>query len=134
LDNIPEEIPELALLAPTSLAHIIKHDSKPGSPVQFLWPPSVESTLVESNTQDLSAFPSQGTVSSLGSPHPLALDLPSVTGFSEPKISSEYESDQFIDQSHPSSSDLNTQCFSIEFSPDVEEFLHSFPSDVEEGP
>ena len=134
LDNIPEEIPELPPLAPTSPTPILKHDSKPGSPIQFLWPSSTEPTLMESCTQDFDVFPSQGTVSSLSSPHPLVLDLASVTGFPEPKISSEYESDQFLDQSHLDSSDLNTQCFSIAFSPDVEEFLHSFPSDVEDAP
>lgn len=122
LDDIPEEIPDMSLLAPDSPSPV-KADVNVGSPVRVLWPAVTVSDDIaktgQTNLDDIFI----GHASTMNRDRLPAHDPSSLT---EPG-SSRYEDEYFLNHNDPHEADLiNTQLFPLSFSPETEAFFDRF--------
>ncbi|WEW55177.1 Metallothionein expression activator [Emydomyces testavorans] len=126
LDDIPEEIPDIPLLAPGSPVRI-KPEMRAESPTRILWPTTTEPDGIgeTDNTNLDDVFISNATETTLNQDQLPALD-PSTTDISEPN-SSQYDAEYFLNPAESDGSDLlSTHLFPVSFSPETEAFFDRF--------
>nr|KMM73155.1 hypothetical protein CPAG_09444 [Coccidioides posadasii RMSCC 3488] len=126
LDDIPEEIPDIPLLAPDSPLPV-KTEVGTESPARILWPTTIGSDGINKtdnpNLDDV--FISHASEATMRHDQLPALD-PSTTDISEPN-SSQYDDEYFLSHGDADGSDLlNTHLFPVSFSPETEAFFDRF--------